>query len=110
MTTPTFDADGYPSDETLEHIEALGRTAHTDEWLRLVREAWNHHYGVIREKGGRIEFATGGWSGNESIIGSMKGSFQWIMLWESSHRGGLHVLRKPCTQTRDCNAAQNVEK
>ena len=37
--------------------------------------------------------ATGGWSGNESIIYAMRENYVlWATLWESSHRGGLEVF------------------
>ena len=43
-----------------------------------------------------IKFATGGWSGNEEIIGAMRSNYGiWSLLWESSHRGGLHIFHKP---------------
>jgi hypothetical protein len=89
---PTFDSDGYPTDETLKIIsEWDGNDVHG--WVNYIREAWNHRCGRIWEDGGMIKFATGGWSGNESIIQAMTKNILWTMLWESSHRGGLEVLR-----------------
>lgn len=39
--------------------------------------------------------STGGWSGNESIIGAMqKNRMVWNFLWEQSRRGGHYVFDK----------------
>ena len=95
MTSPTFDADGYPTDETLD---AIAKWSHSDPdgWFTFIREAWDHHYGVMRYEPKLVVFATGGWSGNESIIVAMRDNFVlWTLLWESSHRGGKYVLRLP---------------
>lgn len=95
MNSPTFDANGYPSEETLGTI-ALWQIADPVGWLEFVRDAWNHHYGRIRFTPDFDEFATGGWSGNESIISAMQeNAVLWTMLWESSHRGGKYVFRLP---------------
>jgi hypothetical protein len=85
-----------PSDETLERIRKWDKN-----WPALIafmREAWSD-YGLVREivpappEPRRWEFITGGWSGNEEIIGAFYGNFlAQAVLWESAHRGGKHVL------------------
>lgn len=93
--SPTFDADGYPTNET-ENAISLWDDKDAAGWIDYIREAWNHHYGRIWEEDGMVKFATGGWSGNESVITAMRENYVlWSLLWESSHRGGLEVLRKP---------------
>lgn len=95
MTSPTFDADGYPTDETLD---AIAKWPHSDPdgWFNFCRNAWNHHYGNVKNDYQTITFITGGWSGNESIIEAMRENLVlWTLLWESSHRGGKYVLRLP---------------
>lgn len=89
---PTFDADGYPAEETMLAIKnwdfknILG-------WLQYVREAWDHTHGKIWEENGLLKMATGGWSGNEEIVSAMQENLAlWGLLWESSHRGGLDVF------------------
>lgn len=92
---PSFDADGYPTDETESAIREWD-FRDVDGWLAYIREAWNHHYGRIWEENGTLKMATGGWSGNESITHAMRENFVlWALMWESSHRGGLVVLRMP---------------
>lgn len=99
MNEPTFDKNGYPTDETLREIEIFswhGKGPYA--FLEFVQKAWSD-YGVIREIPKedriRVEFATGGWSGNESIIQSMERNIFFPLYWKSSHRGGLHVFEIP---------------
>lgn len=93
MAEPTFDCNGYPTDETM-HIITNWDYHDVAGWLDYIRAAWNHNQGRIWQEGGFLKLATGGWSGNESIIAAMQENYMlWSLLWESSHRGGLKVLR-----------------
>jgi len=92
---PTFDADGYPTEETLRTIEAWDYE-YIPGWLAYVREAWDTNYGRACIANGFLKLATGGWRGNEVIVQAMRKNFiLWTLTWESSHRGGLEVLRIP---------------
>ncbi len=92
---PSFDADGYPTEETELAIEAWNYSDAAG-WLAYIREAWNHQYGRMWQEKGLLKLATGGWSGNEAITHAMKQNYVlWALMWESSHRGGLEVLRMP---------------
>lgn len=100
MNEPTFDKDSYPTEETLDYIENW-KLSHQEwpEFFAFVCRAW-HNNGIVRmeqEDGERvIHFVTGGWSGNEAIIGALEHNrVLWAMLWKSSHRGGLHVISVP---------------
>ena len=109
MTEPTFDEDGYPTDETLAAIE---------NWpyqdiagcLDFCRRAWHwgeawanedisaHEAAVVHaEKGERYaRFATGGWSGNESIVNALDTNYMiHALAWRLSARGGLHIYEYP---------------
>lgn len=67
-------------------------------WIGFIRSVWKHDFGSIREEDGTLTLATGGWSENEQIIQAMmQNTMLWAILWESSHRGGLYVLRMPTT-------------
>lgn len=100
MKNPTFDQSGYPTEETLEAI-AHWHSGDPNGWIEFIREAWNHGYGRMWNEDGFLKLATGGWSGNESIIHAMQQNFVlWSLMWESSHRGGLEVLRLPYTSTK----------
>lgn len=53
-------------------------------------------YGRVWEDGNRIKIATGGWSDNEEIVAAlMRNSLFVALFWESTHRGGLTVIRPP---------------
>ena len=90
MKTPTFDADGYPSDETLEEIRSWPINGGVRYWLDFCSHAWNSRYGAVRYQGHKLELVTGGWSGNESVLSAMEINPLWVITWLSSHRGGLH--------------------
>lgn len=45
----------------------------------------------------RIRLVTGGWSGNEEVIGEIDATWFGVLYWQSSHRGGLHVFDVPET-------------
>lgn len=113
---PTFDKHGYPTDATVEalanwSVEPPGSVAeHIDEALDFLTAAWNDAYGLIRhdlteheaaliraEPGRRyVALATGGWSGNECLIGALERNLVvWSFCWRLSAIGGLYILRYP---------------
>lgn len=100
--------DPYPTDEELEAIER-----YEGDWNVLletiVKPLWwpDGSYGYSTEPTEeadeiRYRLSTWGWSGNESIIASLKQNkhFFWSFCWESSRRGGHHtfVVGKQNTQ------------
>jgi hypothetical protein len=93
-----LDDDGYPTDETLTLIRKFGSIGEaTPNWALLLAfctSIWRYpDYVEISEDGRRFVFATGGWSGNESIIEALQGNgFFWILCWFQSERGGRHVF------------------
>lgn len=40
-----------------------------------------------------VTIVTGGWSGNEDVVAAFAQTIVWRRCWESSHAGGMHVLR-----------------
>lgn len=83
--------DGYPRDRLLKTIRKWD--CDIGECFDLIRRCWWHGDTLWREKQRadvRVIFAsTGGWSGNESIIGAMKhNAFLWLVTWRWSRRGG----------------------
>jgi hypothetical protein len=92
------DADGYPTDEEIQRLK---------DWpfddvvgiVKFIGSIWwcpDFGYSVKR---GRLRLATGGWSGNEEIIGALEcpGPPQmfhwfWIKHWECHWSGGLYIF------------------
>lgn len=110
MDEPTFDKDGYPTDETLERIKTWPIVINTDfaAVMDFAGRAWNYPEGWVCEPDfidpdwpnqlsqRRYVFSTYGWSGNESIIGAIEGNqvLQLVGAW-SWRRGGHYEYRFP---------------
>ena len=71
------------------------------DFVQSVGHWWNLPDPFGWTKRGRIyRIATGGWSGNESIIYAMQANFIfWSVCWVSSRRGGGFVFRLPDPKT-----------
>ena len=109
---PTFDRDGYPTDETLDAIE---KWHHLDATgcLDFVKAAWyyqDNDFHELRphelrmvyapdfgeEQPKFLRLATGGWSGNEALVGALERNFVvYSLTWRLSSRGGLHIFEYP---------------
>jgi hypothetical protein len=95
----------YPADEALDALTSF--TGTPGEFLRAVHCQWNDDYGRwddvrrtgdgTEEPGTSVVLATGGWSGNESVISAVQDTMFHLMFWYSSTRGGLHEYRIPDT-------------
>ena len=100
MTSPSFDSDGYPTEDTLQTIAIWDHAHGLPEWLDYCRDSWHPDGKVtpklVREFGNPVNclsFVTGGWSGNESVISAMQqNTVLWSLTWYSSKRGGLHMF------------------
>jgi hypothetical protein len=115
MSEPTFNADGYPTDETLERIRTWDCATAEDfaEVMDFAGRAWSYpkywecdpafiageYTGQSPQR--RYVFSTGGWSGNESIVSAIEGNrmLQAIGAW-SWRRGGHYEYRFPRAQER----------
>jgi hypothetical protein len=104
---PELTDEDYPTDEALARI----RTAPPREALELAERAWHWDGWASRElrpeeravvtndvdEGAEfVRFATGGWSGNESIIAALDDNWPVaVMCWRLTARGGLHIYEMP---------------
>jgi hypothetical protein len=102
---PDLTEDGYPTEQTLKRVREAKTVA---DALDLVECAWHWDCGVTHELseaereivrasvGDRfLRLATGGWSGNESLIAALERNWRVMsMSWQLSARGGLHILKK----------------
>lgn len=102
MKDPTFDADGYPTEETLTAIEKWPVVRHQAELIDLmdfVHRAWRYDDAWEEEdieEYREYTISTYGWSGNESLISALEANmmFSIIAPW-SWRRGGHYVYRIP---------------
>jgi len=65
------------------------------ELLDYVKSFWTHaDWGYWREEAGEYYISTGGWSGNESLIGALRENRMfWLSCWVQSRRGGHYIFR-----------------
>jgi len=84
------DYNGYPTEEELRTIA---------EWpwndlkgmMEYVRSIWwMPDWGFEETMEGVYSISTGGWSGNEDIIGAMKDNRVWWSTWWAVHERGGH--------------------
>lgn len=87
-----MDEDGYPEDEELETIKTWDHKKGWPALMEYVQSLWHWGPDYFHPQAhceGRWEAHTGGWSGNESIIGAlMENQLFWVMCWLQSRRGG----------------------
>lgn len=89
--------DNYPEDHELDRIKAWPIATRAD-YVALMEYCmalwmWDNY---ATRRGSHYRFATGGWSGNESIIEALQGNMMfWMSCWRSSHIGGLYKFRIP---------------
>ncbi len=98
MDRPSFDPDGYPTEETLQTIESWDVLKEGIlPLIEFLREAWwIPDWGFDFKKGPksfRLNLSTGGQSGNETVIGALQKSEFWFLFWQSSRRGGHYVFK-----------------
>lgn len=100
------DKDGYPTEEELKTIEKWDLSKHkVQDLLEHVRECWwQAEWGFDLDRTStyskspalRLELHTGGWSGNEEIIGALQANLLfWALYWEKSERGGHYTFKIP---------------
>lgn len=95
----------YPTQAEIERLLGFVGTPH--EFVTYVNSIW--HWDMISIQTGddgysethpylEVRMVTGGWSGNEEIIGTIEKTMFGFAFWWSSNRGGLHIYRVPEAQ------------
>jgi len=87
----TFIRSFHPQD-VVEHLQAIFWFPERQIELKEGRDSFYHkkHKKIMR-----LALHTGGWSGNEDIIGELQGTWFWLMYWTESHRGGHYYFEIP---------------
>lgn len=105
------DSDGYPTEEELKAFEKWRVSEVNIETFRArdvvdhLNLVWWYPERQMELREGRERFRhkkvmklvlhTGGWSGNEDIIGKLQDTWFWILYWAESHRGGHYYFEIP---------------
>lgn len=93
MNKAEWDANGYPTEKTLETIRAWDACDFAG-LAEFVCVGWNE-FGTFMMMTDSLRLGTGGWSGNEDIITAMSQNVAWWALhWWGSTRGGSHEFRR----------------
>ena len=103
----SWDDDGYPTDESLE---AIGKWDGDErEFFAALKPLWKYSdmphqdawcgwheengAGIMDEPVRRYNLSTGGWSGNESLVGAMERNIElWATTWVQTRRGGHYIF------------------
>ena len=88
-----MDADGYPTEEELEKIRTWSHPKYDyTGLLDYVGSHWwypEYFHKEPTKAGAQYKISTGGWSGNEELIGALQENLVfWGLCWVSSRRGG----------------------
>jgi len=88
----------YPTEPELKYIEKFDITRRSvKELIDYVKSIWGFENWGFKLKGKKVlylELHTGGWSGNEEILQSLKKNYLfWGMYWEKSIKGGHHYFK-----------------
>jgi hypothetical protein len=90
------DKDGYPTEEELKKIREWDIVRGDPiQLMNYVRSIWWHARQLWREiktvDEMDYDISTGGWSGNEDLIGALSDNqIFWTAYWHSSTRGGKY--------------------
>lgn len=92
---PPIEQPDYPTDAQLKAIRKWPIERGEREWFEYIKKIWHWPDWGIRETPKQYHISTGGWSGNEEIIGAMQSHLVfWSLTWFSSRAGGHYVFRK----------------
>jgi hypothetical protein len=97
-----LDGDGYPTDAALGKIKDWPHDGERgwDPLLCFVEDLWRYDHYFWRD-GGFTFMATGGWSGNEDLVGALQSNLAfWGMEWRLSRVGGLHAFKSMSAAAR----------
>ena len=88
-----LDKDGYPTERSLVFIAEYDCSNGIDNLMQFVEDMWHFGDWGYSRKEDSWELHTGGWSGNEDIIGALADNrVFWMLYWEQSRRGGHYLF------------------
>jgi len=105
MSIIKWDEDGYPTEESLEKLEYVLKGNDIRKAMEAFYSALKENYytydgfvGItevdVRGEMTKVwQYHTGGWSGNEDIIGILHQSILWSLLIERYDKGGHYYFK-----------------
>lgn len=95
-----LDRDGYPTEEAITRLGEwnvvaggpLLTKATLDDFLQLLESMWWRADWGFRRGKTRLWLSTGGWSGNEDVIATLRHTWFWHLCWVVSRRGGHYTF------------------
>ena len=89
-------SERYPTSYELKRIEKWPHTEGFKELLEYVKSIWWEPGWGWKQSGRKYWISTGGWSGNEELIGAMHNNFIfWSQCFVQHRRGGHYILEIP---------------
>ena len=88
--------DGYPTDDELQKIKKWDGIKDPHGLLDFLESVWHWPDWGFNLTGKRIlklYLSTGGWSGNEDIIRTLRETTFWNLYWQQSKVGGHYRFR-----------------
>ncbi len=87
----------YPTEEELKTIQEWDCSTY-DKRVSLAEYIcklwhWSDWATLTGKRVKTLRLATGGWSGNESIVSSLHDNFIFMTTWIKSERGGLTIYK-----------------
>jgi len=95
----------YPTDEEVDRVrtwafEAKGSFEDFMAYVKSIGRYWPNEFFGWEQDGRTYYISTGGWSGNEEILGAMKVNLIfWTVCRVESRRGGHYVFELPNPDT-----------
>jgi hypothetical protein len=88
---------GYPEEEDLKRlVECANDSEGFEQTAAMLSELCElTGYARVKLESKRLEIATGGWSGCEELISTVRHTLWYVKYWESTHRGGLWIWEVP---------------
>jgi len=106
--------DGYPTQQELKTIKEWDFAKDPLGLVDYIQKLWFYPdrailSNVVDEVTGREVFqfylSTGGWSGNETVIQTLRETFFWKFFWQQSRKGGHYWFYIPRSKT-----SKNLDK
>ena len=89
-----MDKNGYPEEHELQRIQEWD-ASDLDGLMQYLEELGFTNYGTIKKCRRNYYLSTGGWSGNEDIMGAMQLNLVlWAIYWYRSQCGGHYMFER----------------